>query len=368
MNSNKIKVSAPGRVCLFGEHQDYLKLSVIPAAINFRCHIKGELTRNSKIELYDKVFNEKIIIPFGKKEKSTPFKLQVNDYFKAIINVFIKKGYLKEYINSNSSLGFKGELWNEVPQKSGLSSSAAILVTFAKLLDTMFNLKIDEIQLGYLAYLAEHDEMGIPCGQMDQLSASVGNIFHMKCVEPPLITKIKYKLNGLVVGNTLIPKSTNSVHSIRVKEINEAINYLKSKIDFDIEKTTFEEVEPYLKDKSEIWLKRMRATIMNRDITIEAYKELSKNSPDLEYLGYLLNEHQKYLRDDYEVSIEKIEKMLEYGKKAGAIGGKLTGAGMGGSIIMLAPDHQQKVAEALTKAGGKGYVVEIDGGARIDEI
>ena len=55
--------------------------------------------------------------------------------------------------------------------------------------------------------------------------------------------------------------------------------------------------------------------------------------------------------------------MLSAGIRAGAIGGKLTGAGMGGSIIMLAPGKQKEVAEALTKAGGKGYVVDIDQGA-----
>ena len=55
--------------------------------------------------------------------------------------------------------------------------------------------------------------------------------------------------------------------------------------------------------------------------------------------------------------------MLSAGMKAGAIGGKLTGAGMGGSIIMLAPEKQKEVAQALTKAGGKGYIVDIDKGA-----
>ncbi len=94
---------------------------------------------------------------------------------------------------------------------------------------------------------------------------------------------------------------------------------------------------------------------------------MNKKNPDITLLGNLLTEHQKYLRDDYEVSVDKIEKMLEAGMKAGALGGKITGAGMGGSIIMLAPGKQKEVAEALTKAGGKGYVVDIDAGARIDK-
>ncbi len=359
----RIKVSAPGRVCLFGEHQDYLNLVVIPAAINMRCFIDGEIDNSEKITLDDKVFKEIIEIPFNSENKSTPYELGANDYFKAVLNVFIRKGLFN---SEEKQLGFTGKLWNEVPQKSGLSSSAAVLVAFVKLLDEIYNLNLSDIDIGYYAYLAEHDELGIPCGQMDQLASSVGNIFHMKCVEPPIVTKIESKITGLVVGDTLIPKSTNSVHTVRVKELNDAIDLLKKNIDFNIETTRFEEVEAILKKKNITWLKRIRAALKDRDLTIEAYEELKKKSPDIEFLGKLLNKHQDYLRDDFEVSCDKIDAMLEAGMKAGALGGKLTGAGMGGSIIMLAPGKEKEVAEALTKAGGKGYIVNIDEGAQTE--
>ena len=355
-----LQVSAPGRVCLFGEHQDYLNLAVIPAAINKRCYIQGELNSRGEIRLDDKIYKEIIQIPFNSQNKQNVYSLGEKDYLKAVLNVLIKMGLLR---NKNPIMGFDGMLRNDVPQKSGLSSSAALLVAFTKLLDEMFQLNLDEIELGTIAYKAEHDELGIPCGQMDQLAASIGNIFHMKCLEPPKVKKINVTLPGLVVGDTLIPKSTNNVHSVRVKEITEAISFLKTQMDFNINTTTFEEVEDTLKNKNEIWFKRVRATLKNRDITKTAYNELNKANPDVLYIGVLLNEHQKYLRDDYEVSIQKIEDMLSAGMQAGAIGGKLTGAGMGGSVIMLAPGKQKEVAQALTKAGGKGYVVEIDKGA-----
>ncbi len=355
-----LQVSAPGRVCLFGEHQDYLKLSVIPAAITKRCYIQGEINTEGLIRLDDRVYREILQIPLSIEHRQKGFKLEDGDYLKAVLNVIIKNGFLQ---NKNPKLGFSGVLRNEVPQKSGLSSSAALLVAFTKLVDTMFQLNLDEIELGTIAYKAEHDELGIPCGQMDQLAASIGNLFHMECVEPPKISKITGSLPGLVVGDTMIPKSTNNVHSIRVKEITDAISYLNSQIDFNLHSTTFEEVEEILRNKNSIWFKRVRATLKNRDVTNIAYKELQKSRPDLQLLGSLLNEHQAYLRDDYEVSVQKIEDMLKAGMNAGALGGKLTGAGMGGSIIMLAPGKQQEVAKALTKAGGKGYIVDIDEGA-----
>ena len=355
-----LQVSAPGRVCLYGEHQDYLNLAVIPAAINKRCYIQGEISSQGTIQLSDTVYKTIIKIPFVEPYRSQGYLLGKDDYLKAVLNVIIKTGLLK---NKNPRLGFNGVLRNDVPQKSGLSSSAALLVAFTKLIDELFQLNLDEIEIGSIAYRAEHDELGIPCGQMDQLAASIGNIFHMDCVEPPRIERIKTSLSGLVVGDTLIPKSTTSVHSVRVKEITDAITFLKKYMNFNINTSTFEEVEGLLKTQTPIWLKRVRATLKNRDITNKAFKELKKTNPDLSYLGTLLNEHQKYLRDDYEVSVKKIEDMLSAGMNAGAIGGKLTGAGMGGSIIMLAPGKQLEVAKALTKAGGKGYVVEIDQGA-----
>jgi galactokinase len=352
-------ISAPGRICLFGEHLDYLGLSVIPAAITKRCVIQGELNSEGVIRLDDKIYKEIIQIPFTSRERKNGYTLKENDYLKAVLNVFIKSNLLR---NKNPSLGFDGSLRNEVPQKSGLSSSAALLVSFTKLIDEMFQLHLDKIEIGTIAYKAEHDELGIPCGQMDQLAASFGNIFHMECVEPPIIKKIRSKIPGIVVGDTLIPKSTNNVHSVRVREINEAIEYLKSKTDFNIHSTNFEEVESILRNSNEIWLKRVRAALKNRDITKAAYQELQKNNPDIQYLGSLLTKHQDHLRDDYEVSVKKIEDMISAGMDAGALGGKLTGAGMGGSIILLAPGKQKQVAQALTKAGGKGYVVDIDKG------
>lgn len=360
---NQYKISAPGRICLFGEHQDYLQLSVIPAAINIRCYIEGIPNNSGKILLNDEGFDKMIEIPFHSKFLKTPHILGSDDYFKAVCNVFMKKGYFR---NLKQKFGFKGRLWNEIPQQSGLSSSAAILVVFAKLIDIILQLDLDEKEIAHCAYLAEHNEMGIPCGQMDQLSVSLGGIFQMKCITPPIINKIDYNIPGLVVGNTLIPKSTNTVHSVRVNEIEEAINFLNTKIKFDIYKTTFEEVEDYLSSKNEIWLKRIRATLKNRDITAEAIKELRKSDPDLKYIGALLNEHQDYLRDDFEVSVEKIDRMIDAGIKAGAFGGKLTGAGMGGSVIMLAPENQKKVVKALTKAGGLGFSVNIDEGLRFE--
>ena len=353
----KLATSAPGRICLFGEHQDYLELAVIPAAITMRTFIEGKINNSCKIRINAVDLN--VIDEYSSKE-IVPYISGPLDYFRAIVNVFHKKNFLK------GNFGISCTVKSQIPPKSGLSSSAAILVAWAKLLAESLQIELNDEEIGYYAYLAEHEELKIPCGMMDQLACALGNIFHMMCTTPPKITRLKAKVPGIVIGNTLIPKSTNSVHGVRVREINEAISGLKKYINFDLKTIKWTEIEPYLSKLPELHQKRLRAVIKNRDITQMAYEELKKNSPDLEYLGKLLDDHETYLRDDFEVSHPKIEKMLEAGRAAGALGGKLTGAGMGGCIVMIAPEKQKEVASALKKAGGEPYIVEIDEGVKRD--
>ncbi|MHA1734423.1 MAG: galactokinase [Promethearchaeota archaeon] len=351
-----LKVSAPGRICLFGEHQDYLELAVIPAAINMRTYIEGKPLDQYFIRIHAHDLNQ--VVEFGIIPEQVVLKGDALDYMRAVVNVFLDKGYRLR--------GTEVHVRSEIPLKSGLSSSAALLVAWTKFISEINNIELDDETIGHYAYLAEHDVMGIPCGQMDQLASAIGGLFHMKCVEPPVIQRICKKIPGLVIGDTLIPKSTNSVHTIRVREINEALQLLRGELEFSLGSVKWDEVEPHLPVLTETLAKRVRATLMDRDITSRAFDELKKKHPDLEYLGKLLDEHQGYLRDDFEVSLPKIDALLDAGREAGALGGKLTGAGMGGFIVMLAPDRQDEVASAITRAGGKGYVVEVDEGVKIE--
>ena len=99
-----LQVSAPGRVCLFGEHQDYLHLAVIPAAINKRCFIQGNETSSGSIRLEDKIYNITIQIPFNGDYKDSGFILGKNDYLRAVLNVFIKRGLIPK---NKPNVGFE---------------------------------------------------------------------------------------------------------------------------------------------------------------------------------------------------------------------------------------------------------------------
>lgn len=229
-----------------------------------------------------------------------------------------------------------------------------------------FDLPYNNRKIATVAYRAEHDELGIPCGMMDQFASSLGNMFYMKCLEEPITERLRNEFSGLVIGNTLIKKKTINVHKSRVKEMRKAIFLLSKYIDVNLDKIDYDESITYLEKLPLLFRNRLIAAIKNRDITLEAKKELKRKKLNHQRIGELLNEHQMYLRDFYEVSIPEIEKIISVGIKNGAQGGKLTGAGMGGSVILYAPENETKVANSIRKAGFKAYIVKLDEGARAD--
>jgi galactokinase len=358
MNHMKpFSVSAPGRVCLFGEHQDYLGLSVVPSAINMRTTVacRDFSESSGRIIINAKDLGKTFEIDL---KKEPDFKDADIAYFQAVIAAFKKHGFLPKIT------GFTCDVSSAIPIKSGLSSSAALLVAFAKAVSNICGAALKPRDIGWYAYEAEHDVMKIPCGMMDQLSSAIGGIFHMKCIEPPVITPIASKIKGIVVADTKIHKSTSNVHTVRVRETKNGLANLKKLIDFNIETTPYEKIEPHLKKLDEIERKRLVAVFKDRDITVKSMELLQAKKLDYQAIGKLLNDHQLYLREYFEVSVEKIDTIITNAIKAGAIGGKLTGAGLGGSIVILAPGKEQEVSKAITECDGIPHVVQVDTGVQ----
>ena len=212
------------------------------------------------------------------------------------------------------------------------------------------------------AYAAEHDVMGVPCGMMDQLSSAIGGIIHLKCVEPPVITPLDARIEGLVVADTKIRKSTSNVHTVRVRETKTGLENLRKHVEFNLETSPFEKVEPHLKKLDDVERDRLIAVFKDRDITVKSLALLRERPLDYQAIGKLLNDHQMYLRDYFEVSVEKIDAIIENAIDHGALGGKLTGAGLGGSIILLAPGKEDEVCNAILDRDGTPYKVSVDRG------
>jgi galactokinase len=352
--NQKLKVSTPGRICLFGEHQDYLNLPIIACAISKRIFIEG-----SKRD--DKLIN--IDLPDINEQESFQinglfeYKLE-RDYIRSSINVLLKKGF-------TFSNAFNCKIKGEIPINAGTSSSSALIVAWINFLARMSdqNAELKPEEIADLAYRAEVLEFGEPGGMMDHYSTAVGEIIGLSSYPEINLKKIKADLRTFVLGNSGEPKDTKSILA-RVKNgVLDIVKLLEKKYPgFSLQTVEFKDVEKYKKDLSDEQCNLLKGTICNRDITFTAMDMFENNSFDHSLFGELLNKQQIILRDILKISTPKIDSMIKAALDAGAIGGKINGSGGGGCMFAYAPINPEKVLNAVKLISGEAYIVNCDKG------
>ncbi len=351
-------VSTPGRICLFGEHQDYLGLPVIAAAISKRIQLKGVFRPDKVIhfELPDVGLTETF---------SLQFPLQYTkerDYFKSVLNVLWRKGHVFDK-------GLEIEVRGNIPINSGTSSSSALLVTWVELLNEMFQLGYTSKEVGEITYEAEVLEFTEPGGMMDQYSTAVGNVIYLESQPAISITTYQQTLGTFVLGDSGEPKDTLGILS-RVKfGMLGGIQKIKALDEFfDLAQTTLVDCLQYQKLLTEDEWVLLQANISDRDILLEAKNMFEgKVAWDDERLGALLNKHQLNLRDHKRISTPKIDHMIEAALHAGALGAKINGSGGGGCMFAYVPQNPEDVVEAIEKAGGKAHIIRVDTGTQVEK-
>lgn len=353
-----LKVSAPGRICLFGEHQDYLGLPVIAAAISKRIFVEGKKVDGNSIhiELPDISQTDSFKI-----ESKVPYKLE-RDYLRSAFNILMEEGY-------SFSNGIECKINGDIPINAGTSSSSALIIAWIKFLiqlsDNPLNVSLQKIaELGYKAEVLEFSEPG---GMMDHYSTACGNIIWLESTPKINLQQIDAALGTFVLANSLEPKDTKYILS-RVKKGVLNITQNLSKLDpgFSIYTAQEDDVYRYKDELKGEALELLKGTIRNRDLTFEAYKVLSNQTADEQRFGRLMNEHQKVLRDVLQISTQKIDKMIDASLKAGALGAKINGSGGGGCMFAYAPNNPEKVFEALKKYTADVWIVTVDEGTRIE--
>jgi galactokinase len=351
--TKKISYSAPGRVCLYGEHQDYLKLTVIPAAIDLRTTISVERNNLNEINIESQDLKKTDVF-----EVNNSITLAKNefDYFRAIILVLYKEGLVKKIP------GFNVTVSSQVPIGSGLSSSAAILVSWLTALNDQLNLELSRTEIANLCFIAENKILGVNCGIMDQYSSSLGGIFSLDCDGPPhKIQCFTTKLDGLVIGDSCVRRSANEPLTLLKSQIINGFEKIKEQGDFNLKTLASNTLTEFRDIITEEEYRRLLGVITIRNITERSSKELSKSeNQDIKCLGTLLTKQQTMLRDYLGVSIPELDNLVDISLKSGALGAKLTGAGLGGCIIALAPGKEEEVAAAINNAGGKATICKID--------
>ncbi|MCU0467272.1 MAG: GHMP kinase [Arcicella sp.] len=354
----EITVSTPGRICLFGEHQDYLGLPVIAAAISRRVSITGSQS-----------FQNEAIIHLPDIKREQKFKIfsempytHRRDYFKAALNILQRKGY-------EFSQGLECTVKGNIPINSGTSSSSALLANWIHFLSLVAEnpKQLSPSEIAEIAYQAEIVEFKEAGGMMDHYSTAIGNVIYLASTPKIAVTTLKPPHGTFILGDSKEPKDTIGILK-RVKGgVLNAVEKIKAKHpDFSLFTASMTDIEGFnsFLDPEEIEL--IEANIDNRDILKRALSLFDSPLVDKAEFGSLLNKHQDNLRDKLKISTPKIDRMLNAGLDAGAIGGKINGSGGGGCMFVYAPDNPEKVAQAIENEGGKAYIITIDEGTKIE--
>jgi len=354
VNPARTAVSTPGRVCLFGEHQDYLGLPVIPCAISLRIRLEGtrRADRLAVIDLPD----------IGSRESfslDTPLPyIAERDYLRSAVNVLRRHGY-------TFSNGVDCRVHGEIPINSGTSSSSALIVTWIMFLAAMSDQAEElppQLAAAY-AHEAEVLEFGEPGGMMDHYATALGGIIYLESEPEVRVETLTPGLGEFVLGDSGEPKDTKNILSRVKKQVVELSKRLTQRHpEFSLQSAVPEDMDRYRGELSSEQSELLTGTLRNHAITLEARETLRAPAANHARIGSLLSAHQAVLRDVLRISTPKIDRMIDAAMNAGALGGKINGSGGGGCMFAYAPDRPEQVAEAITAAGGRAFVVRPDRG------
>jgi len=327
-------VRAPGRVNLLGEHTDYNQGFVFPMAIDAGIQIAGELNGTGRVNLYSLNYAAKESFLL---EEITPSKSNTwVNYIKGVVWQFQKLGLQPQ----GADLVIQGN----VPQGAGLSSSAALEVAAALLLDALHGWGLGAVDLVKLAQKAENEFVGVACGIMDQFASMLGQKDHALFLDcrsleyeavPLPLEKQGYAV--AVVNSGVRRGLAGSEYNTRRQQCEEAVQRLQNELPGVESLRDVSLVDLSLVNQlPDPLARRARHVVMENARVQQGVTALKAG--ELEEFGRLLTASHKSLRDDYEVSCAELDLLVELALEVpGVLGSRMTGAGFGGCTIALVP-------------------------------
>jgi len=341
--------SAPGRVNLIGEHTDYNEGFVLPIAIGKKIIMLGQLRNDRMIRVFDLGYNTEIDFSL---DKLIPLhKNTWVNYLMGVMDEIQKTGLPLQGAN----LIFI----SNIPQRAGLSSSAALEVVTA-LTSTKLNLlEIKSVEIAHLCRRAENNFVGVACGIMDQYVSCLGQknyALFIDCrstdYEPVPIKDHNYQV---VICNSKIQRGlVNSEYNKRKEECKIAVEFFKYKLNREIRALrdiSINEYERYQAQLPEVIARRARHVI-SENYRVQAGVQALRIG-NYSAFGQLMIESHQSLRDDYEVSCTELDLLVDLAlKQEGVLGARMTGAGFGGCTVNLL---RREYIDAFEKTIKQGY-------------
>ena len=355
MDTNELRVSSPGRMCLFGEHQDYFGLAIIAAAIDLRITISGRRRPDQRIllDMPDIGEHEELSVaapmPYNKKR----------DYLKSAVNIHLRAGL--------PMTGWDCLIRSTIPINAGTSSSSAMVVAWNKfLLEAAGDPRAgDPHALAELGFDTEVAEFKEPGGKMDHYASAYGGIVWIRFDDPMKFDPLKNPLGTFVLANSLQKKdTTGTLGFIKSHVLDGATRVRRSIPDFDLHSVLTPDVLAAMEALPEDNRRLLKGTLLTRDLTREGAALFQAQPFDHRKFGAMLNAQHAVLRDELRISTDKIEGLIAAALDAGAFGAKINGSGGGGCMFAYAPEHPDQIAAAIAGAGGQPFIVRVGEGAR----
>ncbi len=361
---------APGRVNLIGEHTDYNGGHVFPCALTLGTYGIVRSRSDRKLRFYSANFERLGVIETSLDELVPDPKANWTNYPKGVMWAFEKRGY-------KLSHGLDILIYGNIPNGSGLSSSASLEVLTGVILKDTFGFDVSMVDIALIGQDSENNFNGCNCGIMDQFASAMGKKDHAIFLDTNTLhyeyAPVVLKDAKIVITNSKVKHSlVDSAYNDRRNECETALKELQAVTKIaSLGELTEEEYEAH-KDavKDAVRQKRAKHAVYENQRTIRAVEAL-KNQ-DVELFGKLMNASHESLRYDYEVSCEEIDILVDLAQAMpGVLGSRITGGGFGGCTVSIVKNdavdtfiseigktYQEKVGHEA-----EFYVVEIGDGA-----
>jgi galactokinase len=355
-------VRAPGRVNLIGEHTDYNDGFVLPMAIDRAAWIALRPRSDHLVRVYSPFFDQEVSFRLGATAgakdgwveylRGTAWALQQNGF------------HLK---------GWEGVLVSDVPVGAGLSSSAAVEMATASAFGVSSNFGWDAPGMAKIGQMAENKWVGVNTGIMDQMISAAGKADHALLIDCRSLETTLVKLplgTAAVVMDTATRRGlVDSAYNERRASCEAAAKFFAVTALRDVSLDQFEDqasqLDPMIR-------RRARHVITENARTLEAVQAMQRG--DANRLGELMNDSHESLRDDFEVSSDALNSMVDAARREpGCYGARMTGAGFGGcavALVEIAQAERFATAVAGTYQNSTGrkpaiYVCQATNGAEV---
>ena len=361
---------APGRVNLIGEHTDYNGGHVFPCALTIGTYAVARKRDDMKLRFFSENFREMGVIETDLDDLKPYKEADWTNYPKGVMWAFEEKGY-------KLPAGMDILFFGNIPNGSGLSSSASLEVLTGIVLKDMFGFDVSMPDIALIGQYSENNFNGCNCGIMDQFASAMGKkdnaiFLDTNTLEYEYAPVVLEDAKIVIINSKVKHSLVDSAYNDRRNECETALAELQSVLNIqtlgDLTEEEFDKCKSAI--KSEIRQKRAKHAVYENQRTIKAVKALKEN--DVLTFGKLMNESHVSLRDDYEVSCEEIDILVNLAWEIeGGIGSRITGGGFGGCTVSIVKNDTVDYfietigAKYEEKVGHKAefYVVDIGDGA-----